>query len=103
MADWKGLEPSTFRVTGGRSNQLNYQSKVRQTTNAHVRLSAERGLGNEPKATLLPVQAVTYLDLIVLLNLRYNSFEHLWVSLSKLSKYLTVQVDICLFKSIHEL
>ena len=26
MAEWKGFEPSTSRVTGGRSNQLNYHS-----------------------------------------------------------------------------
>lgn len=34
MADWKGLEPSTFRVTGGRSNQLNYQSERGKSTSA---------------------------------------------------------------------
>lgn len=26
MAEMTGLEPATFRVTGGRSNQLNYTS-----------------------------------------------------------------------------
>ena len=26
MAEWTGLEPAAFRVTGGRYNQLNYHS-----------------------------------------------------------------------------
>jgi hypothetical protein len=26
MAEWTGLEPVAFRVTGGRYNQLNYHS-----------------------------------------------------------------------------
>ena len=30
LAGWKGLEPSAFRVTGGRYNQLNYHPAPRE-------------------------------------------------------------------------
>ena len=36
MAEWTGLEPAAFRVTGGRYNQLNYHSvkyKLNSPTN----------------------------------------------------------------------
>src|SRR6185312_3800592 len=35
-ADWTGLEPATSAVTGRHSNQLNYQSNLRETWAAGV-------------------------------------------------------------------
>ena len=39
MAEWTGLEPAAFRVTGGRYNQLNYHSVVK--TNVNVKIKGE--------------------------------------------------------------
>ena len=36
MAEWTGLEPAAFRVTGGRYNQLNYHSVVRTIVNVKI-------------------------------------------------------------------